>query len=173
MVAALVWTAAIAGPFMLLMRGNAQVSRFGGDPRVVGRTVRLNSGAFEIVGVAPRGFRGTGLTNDPDLFLPITAAGLLGVGPAAREDIFEDRGSRWIDALVGRLRPGAGVAALQEEMGALAHHLNELHPDIKVKIAETVLTWSGWDSPLDLHARNVQVQDAEGNGLAVLPNIAV
>ena len=55
----------------------------------------------------------------------------------------------------------------------LERGLNELDPNIKVKIAETVLTWSGWESPLDLHARNVQVQDAEGNGLAQLPDIAV
>ena len=34
-------------------------SRFGGDPAVVGRTLRMNGRPFTVIGVAPRGFRGT------------------------------------------------------------------------------------------------------------------
>src|SRR5262249_12092878 len=36
-------------------------ARFGGDPAVVGRGVRVNGHPFTIVGVAPRGFHGTRL----------------------------------------------------------------------------------------------------------------
>ncbi|HEX9708985.1 MAG TPA: ABC transporter permease, partial [Candidatus Thermoplasmatota archaeon] len=102
---------------------------FGADPAVVGRTLRFNEVPFEIVGVAPEGFRGTSLSGDPDVFLPITSGALLGVGAVSGETIWEERGSRWIDALVGRLAPGATVDALQDEMRALAVSLNEAYPD--------------------------------------------
>jgi uncharacterized protein YhdP len=55
----------------------------------------------------------------------------------------------------------------------LERGLNEVNPNIKVKVGETVLTWSDWRSPLDLRARNVQVSDATGHSLAILPDIAV
>ena len=55
----------------------------------------------------------------------------------------------------------------------LERALNDLDPDLQVKIGETLLTWSGWEHPLDLRARNVQVRDAQGNGLATLPDIAL
>lgn len=55
----------------------------------------------------------------------------------------------------------------------LEQGLNELDPNIKVKIGETLLTWSGWESPLDLRARNVQVSDGAGHRLATLPDISV
>jgi hypothetical protein len=34
-------------------------TRFGADPGIVGRTVRINSGTFTVVGVAPEGFKGS------------------------------------------------------------------------------------------------------------------
>ncbi|HXV23780.1 MAG TPA: AsmA-like C-terminal domain-containing protein [Alphaproteobacteria bacterium] len=55
----------------------------------------------------------------------------------------------------------------------LEQGLNELDPNIKVKINETLLTWSGWQDPIDLRARNVQVRDATGRSLATLPDIAI
>jgi hypothetical protein len=55
----------------------------------------------------------------------------------------------------------------------LERGLNDLDPNVRVNIAETVLTWSDWQSPLDLRARNVQVSDAAGHSLAILPDIAI
>ena len=55
----------------------------------------------------------------------------------------------------------------------LERGLNDLDPNVRVKISETVLTWSDWQSPLDLRARNVEVTDAEGHSLAILPDIAI
>ncbi len=43
--------------------------RFGGDPNVVGRTITVNSGPAEIVGVMPRGFRV--LDTPADLLVPL------------------------------------------------------------------------------------------------------
>jgi predicted permease len=49
-------------------------SRFGGDVSAVGQTLRIKGQPYEIVGVAPRGFRGIELA-DVDLWLPLFARG--------------------------------------------------------------------------------------------------
>jgi putative ABC transport system permease protein len=47
--------------------------RFAGSPSVLGRTLNVKGQPYEIVGVAPRGFRGVELT-DTDVWLPFFAA---------------------------------------------------------------------------------------------------
>ena len=36
--------------------------RFNADPSIVGSTVRINEVAYTVIGVAPKGFQGTGVT---------------------------------------------------------------------------------------------------------------
>ena len=60
---------------------------FGGDSGVVGSTLRLNGQAFTVVGVAPRGFRGTRVVLAPELWIPINAWPLTAVGSFAKLDI--------------------------------------------------------------------------------------
>jgi len=45
--------------------------RFGGDPAVVGRTIRVNARPYTVIGVLPRGFRG--LIGNADLWVPLAA----------------------------------------------------------------------------------------------------
>lgn len=45
--------------------------------------------------------------------------------------------------------------------------------DLGIRLGQTVLTWSGWDRPLDIRARDVTVVDAADNTLAELPEIAI
>ncbi len=124
---------------------------WGSDPDVVGRTVRLNGRAVEIVGVAARGFRGTGLTDAPALWIPVTSAGLPDPGDrgptppggaggvsttrppegAPPPSLLDIRGARWMDRLVGRLAPGATVAQLDAEMQAISERLREFDPDAR------------------------------------------
>jgi predicted permease len=51
--------------------------RYGGDPGVIGRTLRIRGETFQIVGVAPRGFRGIE-PHEVDLWLPLSAYPLSG-----------------------------------------------------------------------------------------------
>jgi predicted permease len=51
--------------------------RYGGNPDIIGNTLRIRGEPFEIIGVTPRGFRGVEL-NDVDLWLPIAAYTLSG-----------------------------------------------------------------------------------------------
>lgn len=45
--------------------------RFGSDPSIIGRTVRLNKSPMTIVGVAPQGFRGISADNYVDILVPL------------------------------------------------------------------------------------------------------
>ncbi|MDI6448727.1 ABC transporter permease [Anaerobaca lacustris] len=77
-------------------------SRFGGDPNVVGRTLRINDTAMEVVGVAVHGFNGLSLDSRPRLFLPITMKPQVSGGWERRMD---DRRTQWVQVF-SRLKPG-------------------------------------------------------------------
>src|SRR5262249_3264536 len=82
--------------------------KFGGDPAIVGRIVRLNGNAFEVVGVMPRGF--TFLQAAIDVFVPVP------IGPADRRDDMR-HSNNW--QMLGRLRPGASVAQAAQQVDAV------------------------------------------------------
>jgi putative ABC transport system permease protein len=87
---------------------------FGGDPNVVGQTLRVNGVALEIIGVAPAGFA---FPADVEMWVPraIDRPGC-------------QRGCHaW--HTVGTLAPGATVARAQTELDALATTLEQTYPD--------------------------------------------
>lgn len=53
--------------------------RFGGDPAVVGRTIRLNTKPYVVVGVAGREFFGSDTVRRTDIWLPASAAPAVGL----------------------------------------------------------------------------------------------
>jgi predicted permease len=88
--------------------------RFGGDPDILGRTLEIGTGAYTVIGVAPKGFTGVELA-PVDVWLPFRAA--------AREIFPHDvwKTSRrwvWLKAVV-RLAPEVSIAAAEEEMTAI------------------------------------------------------
>ncbi len=101
---------------------------FGGDTAAVGRTIRLNSASFEVVGVTPEGFQGLHLDGGPDLWIPLLAGSALGTGFFEDDSRFDNRGSRWIAQLVGRLAPDATVERARAEMLAISNRLAEEDP---------------------------------------------
>ena len=72
----------------------------GGDPAVVGRGLRINGLSFQVVGIAPEGFRDFG--SSAALYLPLIQTDRVTGIPR-----LEDPDSRWL-SLVGRLAPGVG-----------------------------------------------------------------
>ena len=82
-------------------------SRFGGDPSVVGRTIRLSGISYPIVGILPPDFRfPRRLAGEVQLLVPLRLT------PAR----VADRGSRWL-YLIGRLKPGISLEAAARELG--------------------------------------------------------
>ena len=78
--------------------------RFGGERSAVGKTLVIDGRTVTIVGVAPRGFRGTTLGSRPAVFVPITMREVL----EKRSPAFENRRSYW-PYLFGRLKPGVSM----------------------------------------------------------------
>ncbi len=98
----------------VVILGNAVWQRsFGADPSIVGRTVELDGGPFEVVGVLPPKFEFNG---PADLLVPLRP------GPDP------DRASRWV-RVVGRLRPGTTVEQARSEMRALQARLAATYAD--------------------------------------------
>lgn len=79
----------------------------GGDPRVVGRQLRLGDERVEVVGVAPRAFD---YPADVELWRPIFAGGL--------PDWADIRGARFV-LVVGRLRADASLAQAETRLAGI------------------------------------------------------
>jgi len=90
--------------------------RFGGDPKIVGRDLRLNTSSFRVVGVLPASYRP--VKDDAEVYLPLGYD--LGLPEACR-------GCQHLQA-IGRLRPGISVERAQTELAALMAHIVSTHP---------------------------------------------
>lgn len=94
--------------------------RFGGATDVVGRTMRLDSSTWEILGVMPEGFEyPIGATRPAEIWVPY-------VIPDDQKVRANSRNYGML--VVGRLRPGATVAQAQQEMDAIHARITEAHP---------------------------------------------
>jgi putative ABC transport system permease protein len=71
--------------------------RFGGDPGVIGRTVRVGRDTYTIVGVTPRGYSGITPGIAPEITIPLTSN--------ARPGQLKSPTSSWVH-LIARLRGG-------------------------------------------------------------------
>jgi predicted permease len=100
---------------VLVLSHSVWVNRFGSDPGVVGRSLRLDDQSWTVVGVMPRDFD-PGLLGNPGrprgVFAPKRIA----------EHEHTVRGSAWWNA-VGRLRPGVTREQAQAEMAAISRQL--------------------------------------------------
>jgi predicted permease len=98
--------------------------RFGGDPAVVGRDVRLNGHTFRVVGVAAPGFGGLLQGIAVDAWIPATMIPVLYPGSEDLTNI----GSRSF-LMAARLRPGVTLPQARARLAALARERFEQFPD--------------------------------------------
>jgi predicted permease len=105
----------------VLISENYWQRRFGGDPAVLGKSIRLNGAALTIVGITPHNFTGTSVAA-PDFWLPISLYPL--VHPEGNR--LHDRDDLCC-RVFGRLAPGVTMAQAQAETTLLASHLRTLH----------------------------------------------
>jgi predicted permease len=99
-------------------------SLFQGDPRVVGRTIRVNRYQLTVAGIAPEQFRGTMPGMLMEIWIPVNMAGLLnGQG----DWMLVDRAARqmWLTA---RLKDGVTLERANAEVEACARRLAQESP---------------------------------------------
>jgi predicted permease len=94
------------------------LSRFAGDPNVVGRKILVNHYPMEIVGVSAVGFAGLDPARSPDLRVPIQMAALMTPG---RDDL-GNRRSQWVQVFA-RLKPGYTVESARASLQPLFHQI--------------------------------------------------
>jgi predicted permease len=92
--------------------------RYGGDPKVIGRTEQVNNVNVEIIGVMPPEFQLP--TAEVQLWQPLWFG----------SPNWQDERSRGADALIvlGRLAPNATLESARAEMDAIAARLREQYP---------------------------------------------
>jgi putative ABC transport system permease protein len=101
---------------VIVLSHRAWQNRFGADPSVVGRVVRLDTTAHTVIGVTPEclTFKNYGVT--PELYVVDRSDGLTN----RRQETF---------SLIGRLRPGVTVAAARANLSVLTTALGTEYPD--------------------------------------------
>ncbi len=84
-------------------------TRFGGDPNVIGRSIRLNAEQVTVIGVMPASFAAPLFLGPVDLYRPMTVP----------RHIVEDRNNHFFVAL-GRLNPGVAFEQALAQLQPLA-----------------------------------------------------
>jgi predicted permease len=115
------------GEAVAVLGHSAWQRRFGGDPSVIGHTVRVNGRSTTIIGVAPPDFVGTFAFADPELYLPL--------GPPHNPSRRDARGLH----AFARLRSGVLLATAQAAMDAVATRLARQFPDTNRGVAVEVV----------------------------------
>jgi putative ABC transport system permease protein len=104
----------VNGPRAVILSHRLWQQRYGGDPQIVGRTLKTTGGAMTVIGVMP-----------PDFKFPSYAQVWT---PFARDSgEMKSRASRYCQA-VGRIRQGESIESAQAEMKAIAARLATSYP---------------------------------------------
>jgi predicted permease len=98
----------------------------GGDPAIVGRTVRLNGQTLDVVGIVPDAFSRLFDLAQPAFLVPLTMAPVLDGADDDRQ--LTDR-QRRILTVKGRLKDGVSLDAANAEAGAIFRELAARHPE--------------------------------------------
>ncbi len=111
-------------PLVLVLGYGPWITRFGGDPAVVGRVVRANGQPATVVGVMPAGFA---FPSAQEAWLPLR------VNPL---EIPRGKGPSLI--AYGRLRPGATIARARADLAAIAARIADRFPDTNRNLVPVV-----------------------------------
>ncbi len=110
---------------VVLISGNVWQQRYGNDPAVIGRSIRLNGTPATIIGVMPEGMH---FPNEADVWMPV------GSLPAAITS--QPRQARGYGAF-GRLRDGVTIEQARTELKAIGAKLAADHPTTNKDLAPT------------------------------------
>jgi putative ABC transport system permease protein len=102
------------------------VNKFGSDPNVTGKVMTLNATPYTVIGVGPRGFKGTFIFgNAEDVWVPVSMYPQVLAG--FFKDNFNDR--RFLATTVfGRLKDGVSIPAAEASLKTIASQLEKAFP---------------------------------------------
>jgi putative ABC transport system permease protein len=115
-----------AGPSAVLISDRYWRRRFGADPNVAGKSVRIGSTSFPIVGVMPASFLFP--DRDVDLWFPARLSNQLA----------QVRYATWYVG-IGRLKPGVTLEQARSNLAAVQAQLGEQYPGTDREIAVEVM----------------------------------
>jgi predicted permease len=125
----------VGGHFVAVLSYDYWETQLGADPGVLNSILTINGQPMTIVGVAPRGFRGTTKGGEPDVFVPITMHGLMEPG----WDRFENRRAYWA-YLFARLAPGATLDRASSELTAVYQSIiNEVEAPLQEGMSDQTM----------------------------------
>ncbi len=114
--------------------------RFGGDPNIAGRGIKLNGFPFTVIGVTPEGFNGTERFYAPDIYTPQAMIKQIEVG-----DNYDDDRDSQNTFVLARLKGGVLQAQAQAGLDGLTAQLAREFPKenegFKLKLVEP--GWGG------------------------------
>jgi putative ABC transport system permease protein len=96
--------------------------RFGADPGIIGRTIPLEGGTYEVVGIMPPDFQyPVGAVRQTDLWVPYLV-------PANEVTRRPDYHSIYLQG-IARLKPGVSIEQAQAQMDQIAAAVQAAHPE--------------------------------------------
>ncbi|MCY1021024.1 ABC transporter permease [Pyxidicoccus sp. MSG2] len=113
--------------------------RFGGDTRLIGRSVRLNDRSYEVIGVMPERFMWPSITpvqaltqDRAELWVPAVKHDVPLFGPDVEQDFSQERNLHFL-RVVGRLKEGVALEAAARAVGLVAERRAREFPDTNAK----------------------------------------
>jgi predicted permease len=147
---------------VVVLSYSAWQRRFGGDPTIVGRAIKLNRLDYTVVGVAAEGFKGTDAIGGVDCWVPMMMHDQVLTG-VYREG-FNGRRAL-ILSVIGRLKPGVTEQQAETAMRVIGRRLEQDYPKDNDKRNVTLIPLN--QSTVPPHERSVYLR-ASGLMLAVV-----
>jgi len=114
------------GPKVAIISASLWRNRYGGDPAVIGRPIRLDGERYQIVGVMPAGFRFPERSN---VWVPL----------ALTPEQLQNFGAHYL-RVFARLKPHVTWEAASREMSNLAAQLQREHPQQNTDIGASAVS---------------------------------
>jgi predicted permease len=103
--------------------------RFGGNPGIVGDTIRVNGHPFTVIGVAPRGFDGTIGVVTPDMWTPVMSYDAIFAGATFPGGVIDKNRRLLVFNVFGRLKPQVSAAQAQSTLQTIGRELEKQFPN--------------------------------------------
>ena len=109
--------------------------RFGADPALIGKPIKINNQALTVIGVAPPEYTGMIRGLAAEMWVPVMMI------PRLDDDmsLLNSRGADWL-FIVGRLKPEATLEQARARFDLISGQLRETYPETWRKRAETGAT---------------------------------